>query len=76
MECTPIVAEGVMYLTSPLLKVIALEAATGREIWRFDPFAKNMDFTIDSESVRGVNRGVAYWEDGDDKRVSVRRLRT
>ena len=69
MECTPIVAEGVMYVTSPLLKTIALEAATGREIWRFDPFASTLDYTTDAESVRGVNRGVAYWEDGDDKRV-------
>src|SRR5205814_1687401 len=37
IECTPIVVDGVMYLTTAALKVVALEAATGREIWKFDP---------------------------------------
>lgn len=69
MECTPIVAGGVIYVTSPLLKVIALEAATGREIWRFDPFANGDYENPDAESVHGVNRGVAYWENGRDKSI-------
>jgi quinoprotein glucose dehydrogenase len=38
IECNPIIVNGTMYLTSPGLKVIALDAATGQEIWRFDPF--------------------------------------
>jgi glucose dehydrogenase len=38
MECNPLVIGGVMYLTSPLLEIIALDAATGRELWRTDPF--------------------------------------
>ena len=53
IECTPIVVEGVMYLTTAALKVVALDAATGRELWRFDTKG------------RGVNRGVAYWSDGN-----------
>jgi quinoprotein glucose dehydrogenase len=57
IECTPIVIGGVMYVTSPMLKVIALEAATGKEIWRFDPFEGT------GERARDVNRGVAFWED-------------
>ncbi len=69
MECTPIVADGVMYVTSPLLKVIALDAATGREIWRFDPFATLNYANPNAESIRGVNRGVAYWESVDDRRI-------
>src|SRR5262245_57215774 len=36
IECTPVVVDGVMYVTSPALKTIALDAATGTEIWRFD----------------------------------------
>lgn len=52
IECTPIVVEGVMYITSPRINIIALDAATGKEIWKFDPKAG------------GVNRGVAYWSDG------------
>ena len=38
MECTPLVVRGVMYVTSPVLEVIALDAATGQEIWRYNPF--------------------------------------
>jgi quinoprotein glucose dehydrogenase len=38
IECNPLVIEGVMYLTSPLLDVIALDATNGKEIWRYNPF--------------------------------------
>src|ERR1051326_9037424 len=47
-----------------LLKLLALDAATGRELWRFDPFADHAG----GGSV-GVNRGVVYWSDGRDRRV-------
>lgn len=65
IECTPIVIGGVMYLTSPMLKVMALDPASGKEIWRFDPFEGTDD------RARDVNRGVAYWEDAakTDRRI-------
>lgn len=62
MECTPLVIDGVMYITSGRLKVIALNAATGQEIWRFDPFAAGKPKQPLASG--GVNRGVAYWSDG------------
>ena len=37
MQANPIVIDGVMYCTTPKLHVIALNAATGAPIWRFDP---------------------------------------
>ena len=37
MQSNPIVVDGVLYATTPALKVIALDAATGHEIWKFDP---------------------------------------
>jgi quinoprotein glucose dehydrogenase len=37
MQSNPIVANGMLYVTTPTLKVVALDAATGREIWKFDP---------------------------------------
>src|ERR671924_1387742 len=37
MQCQPVVAHGVLYATSPKLRVFALNAATGTEIWSFDP---------------------------------------
>lgn len=62
IECNPIIVNGMMYVTSPKLKLIALEPASGKEIWRFDPF-------INAEAT-GVNRGVTYWTDGNsDKRI-------
>ncbi len=37
MQSNPIVVDGVLYATTPKLRVIALNAVTGREIWSFDP---------------------------------------
>ena len=37
MQNNPVVIDGVLYGTTPKLHVFALDAATGKEIWRFDP---------------------------------------
>jgi quinoprotein glucose dehydrogenase len=37
MQSNPIVVDGVLYATTPTLKVVALDAASGSEIWTFDP---------------------------------------
>ena len=37
MQCQPVVAHGVLYATSPKLRVFALDAATGAVRWSFDP---------------------------------------
>jgi quinoprotein glucose dehydrogenase len=65
MQCTPIVVEGVMYLTGPNLTLFALDAATGRERWRFDP-------RREAKRAYLGNRGVAYWSDG--KKGGARRI--
>ena len=62
IECTPIVIDGVMYITTAYLRVVALEAATGKERWQFDPL-KDHPFAYQPAS-GGVNRGCAYWSDG------------
>ena len=36
MQANPIVVDGVLYATTPRLRVFALDAATGRELWKFD----------------------------------------
>lgn len=61
IECNPIIVEGIMYVTSPSLKVMALNAVTGEEIWSFDPY--------EGKKGSGVNRGVTYWSEGEDKRI-------
>ena len=35
-QTTPLVADGVMYLTAPFSHVVAVDAKSGREIWRYD----------------------------------------
>jgi quinoprotein glucose dehydrogenase len=62
IQCNPIIVDGILYGSSPKLKVFALDAATGKELWRFDP-AVATSFSLN------VNRGVTFWEDGDDKRI-------
>src|SRR3954451_9824544 len=37
MQAKHVVNDGVLYATSPKLRVFALDAATGRELWSFDP---------------------------------------
>jgi quinoprotein glucose dehydrogenase len=64
IQCQPIVVDGVLYATSPALKLFALEAATGKPLWTFDPFASGAE-----EHTLGVSRGVTYWADGEDRRV-------
>ncbi|MFC2126561.1 hypothetical protein ACFLU5_17360 [Bacteroidota bacterium] len=61
IQCNPIIIDETMYLTTPALKVIALHAATGKEIWRFDPY--------EGEGSFGENRGVVYWTDGVVERI-------
>lgn len=56
IQCPPIIVEGVMYLTGVDLTVFALDPATGKELWRFNP-QRTRDPGL-------RNRGVAYWSDG------------
>jgi len=62
IECTPLVIDGVMYLTTAYLRVVALDAATGREVWTFDPLKDHPPRHEPTSG--GVNRGCAYWSDG------------
>ena len=65
IQCQPIVKNGLLYGSTPSLNVFALNAATGEEIWRFDPF----EILGGENSWAGTNRGVSYWEDGEDRRI-------
>lgn len=37
MQTNPVIIDGIMYATTPRLKVLALDATSGEELWRFDP---------------------------------------
>jgi quinohemoprotein ethanol dehydrogenase len=61
IEATPIVHDGIMYVTSTWNIVHALDARTGKQLWQFDPI-------VDKEQASkaccdAVNRGVAIWGD-------------
>ena len=64
IESTPIVVDGVLYVTTAQVKTQALEAATGKLLWTFDPFEGDA-----SRRSRGVSRGVAFWKSGDEIRI-------
>src|SRR6184192_114751 len=57
-EATPLVVDGAMYVGTPLGRVIALDPATGRERWVFDPNIKRDVMYGDFAS-----RGVSTWLD-------------
>jgi quinoprotein glucose dehydrogenase len=61
MQCNPIIVDGVLYAPTASVQIIALDAATGKQIWRF----------ADSRDPQWYNtsRGVTYWADGDDTRI-------
>ncbi len=64
IQCNPLVIDGILYATSPQLKLMALDAASGVERWRFDPFAGDR-----AGAALGVNRGVVNWSSGADHRI-------
>src|ERR1043165_1587047 len=57
IECTPIVVDGVMYVTTVRGTVVALDASSGKEIWKFEQGRSRYKFA--SQASGGVNRGVA-----------------
>lgn len=64
IQCNPLVVDGVLFGTTALQVVVALDAATGRERWRFDPRVAGKSRTSD---VR--HRGLVYWSKGDERRL-------
>lgn len=70
-QCNPIMVDGVVYGLSPRLKLFALDAATGRQHWVFDPASEDTAGGNDPAALMKVSRGVVYWqnEDGKDKRI-------
>src|SRR6185503_11077085 len=59
-ESTPLVIDGVMYVTSAWSKLFALDAKTGKELWRFDPKVPG-EAAVKACCDVG-NRGVAAWQ--------------
>ncbi len=70
IQCNPIVVDGIVFGTSPQLKLLAIDAVTGKPRWVYDPQADQSDgMTAGQRFNMNNNRGVTYWEEGDDKRI-------
>ncbi|MBW3628420.1 MAG: DUF1080 domain-containing protein [Gemmatimonadetes bacterium] len=65
MQVNPIVVDGLLYISTPTLRAVALNAATGKEVWSFDPSR----YAEDGKVFRGRSRGVTYWEGRQGKRI-------
>ena len=66
LVATPLMVDGVLYLSTPLYQAAAVNARTGRTLWVYDPkaYASGTPAVIPWR-----HRGVAYWSNGTDARV-------
>ncbi|MFI8466805.1 PQQ-dependent dehydrogenase, methanol/ethanol family [Stutzerimonas stutzeri] len=61
LSATPIVVDGVAYLSSPFSKVHAIDIRSGKLVWSYDPKVKlGSSFSSTWSALR--NRGAAYWD--------------
>jgi quinoprotein glucose dehydrogenase len=58
-QANNLIVAGVLYTASPTRKVIALDAATGREIWKWDPATER------SGAGQGRQRGLVFWQNAE-----------
>jgi len=59
IQCNPIIIKGILYGVSAGTQAFAVDAATGKEIWK----------TNLSETGGSISRGVSYWTDGKKARI-------
>jgi quinoprotein glucose dehydrogenase len=64
-QANNLIVAGVLFTPSPTRKVIALNAATGKEIWKWDPATER------SGKGQGRQRGLVYWQNeaGGEARI-------
>ena len=61
LQSSPLIVKGILYGITPTQKVFALDAVTGRLLWKFDSGVTSTQ----------PDRGLAYWTDGKDERILV-----
>lgn len=67
MYSNPIIVDGLLYFTTPKVNAVALDAATGKQVWVFEP----EKYAPNKRAFRGRNRGVVYWEDRQKKNARI-----
>jgi quinoprotein glucose dehydrogenase len=68
-QATPLAINDTLYLSTPYNQVAALDGATGRELWRYDPGAWKWGQPPNGTGF--VHRGVAIWSAGRERRVFI-----
>ena len=66
-EATPLMIDGVLYVTTPYNSVAALDAETGKELWRFDGEAYKQGQVLSGSGYK--LRGTSFWRDGGNLRI-------
>ena len=67
-ESTPLMVGGVLYTSTSLSQVAAIDAATGVTKWVYDPKIYENGLGIPA-NLGWLHRGVAYWRNGEDERI-------
>jgi quinoprotein glucose dehydrogenase len=66
-ESTPLMLDGVLYVTTPYNNIAALDAETGKELWRFDGEGYKLGQVLSGSGFK--LRGTAFWRDGGKLRM-------
>ena len=66
-ESTPLMIDGVLYVTTPYNSIAAVDAETGKERWRFDGGAYELGQVLSGSGWK--LRGTAFWRDGGRMRL-------
>jgi quinoprotein glucose dehydrogenase len=66
-ESTPLMIDGVLYVTTPYNNVAAVDAETGKEQWRFDGKAEELGPLLSASGWK--LRGTAFWRDSGKLRL-------
>ena len=60
MQMNPVMIDGILYGITANMRVIALDAGNGRELWNYQDTVS---------ATHSANRGLSYWSKGEDKRL-------
>jgi quinoprotein glucose dehydrogenase len=69
-ESTPLMVGGVLYTSTSLSQVAAIDAVSGETKWVFDPKVYDNGLGIPANN-GWLHRGVAWWRSGDDERIVI-----
>jgi quinoprotein glucose dehydrogenase len=67
-ESTPVMADGILYISTSMSQVAAIDAINGQTIWTYDPETWKNGLPSNNGF---VHRGITYWAEGSDKRIFI-----